>query len=278
LLLIARTRVVGIAVGVVAAVQAAMLPFAFIDTSHGVGWIHLIPLGDRIGQVPLQFAVQTLERRTTSTVGLVGGAILVVVVLLLIALGGDRRARHGATVGAVIAAAVLLAPLALGYVGEDYFLARNLLPAFTPLMVVIAAACVARRTRILGAVLAVALLALFGFATLDIAEHPDLQRPDWRKLARVLGTAPVTRAILAADGTAADPLKIFLPNVNWAADADGRDQRDRHRRRAETPEASVRRPGVGGRSTWDAAPAVCRLAAAALPGAGRERAAGSHPL
>jgi len=25
----------------------------------------------------------------------------------------------------------------------------------------------------------------------------------------------VTRAILAADGTAADPLKIFLPNVSW---------------------------------------------------------------
>ncbi len=34
-----------------------------------------------------------------------------------------------------------LAPIALGFLGQDYFLSRNVIPAFVPLVVVIAAAC-----------------------------------------------------------------------------------------------------------------------------------------
>jgi hypothetical protein len=42
-----------------------------------------------------------------------------------------------------------------------------------------------------------------------------LQRPQWRDVARVIGAAPVTRAILAAGGSPANPLKIYLPHVDW---------------------------------------------------------------
>ncbi|HJS96369.1 MAG TPA: glycosyltransferase family 39 protein, partial [Solirubrobacteraceae bacterium] len=46
----ARTRLAAGAVAVVAAVQVAMLPFALVDTGHGVGWIALIPRRTRIAQ------------------------------------------------------------------------------------------------------------------------------------------------------------------------------------------------------------------------------------
>src|SRR5205807_99774 len=41
------------------------------------------------------------------------------------------------------------------------------------------------------------------------------QRPDWRAVAHALGPTPVPRAVLAADGTTADPLKLYLPGVSW---------------------------------------------------------------
>jgi len=80
----------------------------------------------------------------------------------------------------------------------------------------VAAACVAPRTRWLGGALAVALLVFFSVTAVDVQTHPYLQRPDWRNVARALGPATVPRAILAADGSTADPLKIYLPGVAWA--------------------------------------------------------------
>lgn len=216
LLWTARTRIAAIAVGVVALVQAAMLPFAFTDTSHGVGWIASVPRVSRIGTAILEWGVSIMYRRATVTEGLEGGAILLVVVVALLVVGGDRPTREGAAVAGVIAGFVFLAPLALGLVGQDYFLSRNVIPAYVPLSIVVAAACVAPRTRLLGGALAVALLAMFSYAAINVQTHPYLQRPKWRNVARALGPATaVPRAILAADGTTANPLKIYLPGVSW---------------------------------------------------------------
>jgi hypothetical protein len=85
-----------------------------------------------------------------------------------------------------------------------------------PLAVVLAAACVAPRTRWLGGALALVLLAGFSIAALRVQTHAYLERPNWRGVARALGAAPVPRAVLAADGTTADALKIYMPHVNWA--------------------------------------------------------------
>jgi hypothetical protein len=118
-------------------------------------------------------------------------------------------------VAAAIAGFVILAPLALALIGQDYFLSRNEIPAFVPVAIVLAAACTAPRTRPVGAALAVGLIAMFSFAALYVQTHRFLQRPDWRGVARTLGPAVVPRAILAADGLTADPLKIYLPGVSW---------------------------------------------------------------
>jgi hypothetical protein len=61
----------------------------------------------------------------------------------------------------------------------------------------------------------VALLAVFCFATFEVQTDLRFERPDWARVARALGPASVPRAVLAADGTTADPLKVYLPGVSW---------------------------------------------------------------
>ncbi len=207
-------RVLG-AVAAVAAVQLAMAPFALIDTGHGTGWIAAVPRLHRIGMAALEWGVSILLRRSTIATGLLGAAALTVAVALLVTFAGDRRTRDGALVGAVIGGFVIVAPLILGLLGQDYFLSRNVIPAFIPLATALAAACSAPRARVLGGTLAVALLTMFSVSALIVQTVPSLQRPNWRNVARSLGPAPATRAILAADGTTADPLKIYLPGVQW---------------------------------------------------------------
>ena len=210
-----RQRAVLIAVGVVAAAQVAMLPFALIDTGHGPGWIAQHPLRNRVGQTALEWVVSLEYRRTTVAIGFLGAGALLVIGMLLLAFGGDDRSRRGAKVAAAIGGFAIAAPLVLALVGQDYFLSRNVIPAFIPLLTAVAIACAAPRARILGGALAIALLALFSVAAFDVQTRPYLERPNWRNVARALGDAPVTRAIIAADGFTADPLKIYMPGVNW---------------------------------------------------------------
>jgi len=159
--------------------------------------------------------VGIIYRRTTIPEGLIGGALLIAIVAGLIVFGGDRRTRRGAKVAAAIAGFVFLVPLALSLVGMDYFLSRNVIPAFVPLAALVAGACAVPRARLLGGALAVALLAIFSVAAVRVQTISYLQRPNWRSVAHALGPAPVQRAILVADGTTGNPLKLYLPRVNW---------------------------------------------------------------
>lgn len=274
LLWASRTRTVAVAVAVVAATQAAMVPFALLDASHGVGWIAAIPRLHRISNAASEWGVSILYRRATVLDGLLGATVLVVVLVLLLRLAGDRQTRVAATAGGVIAGCVMLVPLGLGLVGQDYFVSRNLIPAVIPLVTVVAAACAVPRARVLGGAVAVGLLAMFSVATVQVQSKPYLERPDWRNVARALGPASVPRAILAADGTTADPLKVYLPHVTWAephshqfliseVDVVGATKRlplmlDRHRAAGLGPRRSRRRP-LGSPVPRSLAPAGARL-------------------
>ena len=60
------------------------------------------------------------------------------------------------------------------------------------------------------------LLLVFTAATVEVQTHPFLQRADWRRVALALGPPSVPRVVLAAGGTTAQPLKIYLPGVGWS--------------------------------------------------------------
>jgi 4-amino-4-deoxy-L-arabinose transferase-like glycosyltransferase len=216
LLWTARTRLIAGALAVVAIVEAAMVPFALLDTGHGPGWIAAEPRVNRVSQAISEWGTSILYRRTPIALGLIAGTALVAIVTLLAVFGGDRRTRDAVRVGALVVAFVWVAPLALHYLGQDYFLSRNVMPAVVPLVVAIAAACAAPRARLLGGALAAALLAMFAFAAVRVQSHRYLERPNWEAVARALGSATVPRAIFAADGTTADPLKIYLPHAYWS--------------------------------------------------------------
>ena len=211
----ARRRAVGIAVGAVAAVQAAMLPFAFIDTGHGAGWIGATKITTRMSQAALEWAVSIEYRRTHLIIGYLGVLVLALVVAALLFWGGDRLTRRGAGIAAVIGGSVLLGPLAFAAVGQDYWLSRNVMPAVIPVVTLLAAACAAPRLRALGAALALGLATVFVLAAIHVQTHIGLERPDWRGVAHVLGPVTGPRAILAAGGPPDSPLKIYLPGVNW---------------------------------------------------------------
>jgi hypothetical protein len=90
------------------------------------------------------------------------------------------------------------------------------MPAVVPAAVLLATACLAPRARIFGAALAAVLLGLFCWSAIRVQTHPYLERPNWRSVADAIGPAAAPRVILAANGTTADPLKIYLPHALWS--------------------------------------------------------------
>ncbi len=217
----ARPRGLMLALAVIAVAQAAVLPLALSDTSHPLGWIKIFPLSVRIQQVPVDFGLGALYQSPIVTHGLLGAAVLAAIVLALLAAGGDRAERRGAAFAAAVAAVTLLVPVILAALGRDYLVPRNLMPAWIPLAVVLGAACTVPRARIVGAGLAIVLLAAFVIAGVRIAQNPQYQRPNWRGVAAALGAAPGPRAIVAYDGGfAAQPLTVYMPGIPWQSRPD----------------------------------------------------------
>lgn len=215
LLWVLRSRSAAAAVGAVALVELLIIPLAFIDSSHGVGWIGGEPLLGRLAGVPLEFSGSTLYRDLNNAQGLLLGAVVILVVGSILVLWGDQMTRRGAGIAAAIAGVGILIPLGMGLLGRDYFLARNLTPVWFPLVMVLAVACVVPRARPVGALLAVFAIAGSALWTLKVQTDSALQRPAWQALAQVIGRARTPRAVLAAGGASTDPLKVYLPRVKW---------------------------------------------------------------
>ena len=213
----ARNRAGVIAVGAVAIVQAAVLPLAVSDTTHPLNWINAFPLAVRIQQVPTEFGLGSLYQSSLVSYGLLAAAALSACLIALLLIGATRSQLIGAGVAAGLVVFVVLVPLVLAVLGRDYYVARNLMPAWIPLTVVIGAACTAPRARRSGAALAVAVLAVFVWAGIRIDDNPQYQRPNWRGVAAALGSPVGTRAVIAYDGTfATGPLAIYLHGISWS--------------------------------------------------------------
>jgi 4-amino-4-deoxy-L-arabinose transferase-like glycosyltransferase len=218
LLYVARNRASVIAVGVVGLVELSLIPLLVSHaTGSLLGFITQTPLGTRIQEVPVAFGLGPPFEASLMRFALPGAAVLAAILIVLLVVGAETDELRGAGVAAVLAAAVLLIPLAVALLGEDYYIERALLPAFVPLSIVVAAACTTRRLPIPGALLATILLAGFAYELVRIDTDAAYQRPDWRAVAGALGASPVQRAIVAYDGgMATDPLIIYLPGVPWS--------------------------------------------------------------
>jgi hypothetical protein len=200
-------------------VEVGLFPHVVPRLEHPAAFIVGVPLSERIQQVPVVFAANTLDQSGGGILGygLIGAALLAAIVIALLVIGASERELRGVAVAALLAAAVLGVPLLLALVGHDDYIARGLMPGWIPLAIVVAAACTAARARIAGAALAVALGALFVYAGIKIDSDHQFQRPDWRGVAAALGRSASTRAIVAYDGQfAAGPLSIYLPGIPWS--------------------------------------------------------------
>jgi 4-amino-4-deoxy-L-arabinose transferase-like glycosyltransferase len=213
-----RRRSTVIAVVVVAAVQLAMVPLAFGDTSGGLlYWLHQIPLTMRLQQIPTAFGASQLYLSPSVTWGPLGALILFILVVGLLAVGASRRERIGAARAGAIGAFVVIVPIALLLIGRDYVFSRNFIAAWVPLSVLVGAAVTVRRFRIIGVALFAALIVGFTWASVKIDGDTAYQRPAWRAVAAALGRPSVPRAIVTYGGNAAEqPLSIYLPNSTFS--------------------------------------------------------------
>lgn len=188
-------RRAALAVGATLAVSAPLLPLLLHQAAHGGGdWIGTIALGERLRGVGEQFVVGATGVKVEHAATVAGALVCAGLLLLVVRAGGSER-RGGLLALAVGGAAVAI-PIALAFVGPDYVLDKNLLPALVPLGVAVAAGMGAHRAGAAGLAAAVALCALslgvVGAMTFD----SDLQRADVRGAVRAMGEPAGTRAIV----------------------------------------------------------------------------------
>jgi uncharacterized membrane protein len=200
---------------IVAAMALLLAPLVIHQMSYGhAEWIGKFSLGHRIWETAATFVIGETgdiiggpERPTLALVPLALAAIA----LILLAIRGSREEKRAAavplTVGAVTVGVPLL--LATASVSKDFVLARNLLPALVPLLLVVAVGLTVRRARRFGAVLAGLLVAYSLVLSVWVNFDEELQRPDWQAVAEHLGEPEAPRAtVLWVLGEA--PLRYYL--------------------------------------------------------------------
>jgi uncharacterized membrane protein len=195
-----RSSFVGLAIAGLAAL--ALAPLAIHQMSYGhAEWISKFTLGHRLWETAATFASgetsDIIARPERPQLALVPLA-LALAALALLPLRGDRGERRAVAIPLAVSLAAIGIPLALAVVspGQDFVLARNLLPALVPLLVAVAIALSLPAARRLGTVLGALLVAYsLGFCVWASAA-PDLQRPDWSVVAERLGEPAAPRAIV----------------------------------------------------------------------------------
>jgi mannosyltransferase len=200
---------------IVVLMAAVLTPLVIHQMSYGhAEWIGKFTLGHRLWETAATFLVGETgdiiggpERPALAFVPLA----LAVAAFALLALRGERREKRAAAVPLVVAALTIGVPLllALPAASKDFVLARNLLPALVPLLLLVAIGFTVRRARRLGAVLAALLVVYSLVFSVWVNFDEELQRPDWQAVAEHLGEPEAPRAtVLWALGEA--PLRYYL--------------------------------------------------------------------
>jgi mannosyltransferase len=188
--------------GVLALFALALAPLAYHQMSVGhAEWIGEYSLGHRLGEAAGTFVtgetgdiIGELERPWLSIVPLA----LCCAAFALLLWRGRREERRAAALPFAVGACAVAVPVAVALLStsKDYVLARNLIPALVPLLIVVAVGLTLPRARRLGALVGSALLVYsLGFC-LAASTEPSLQRPDWDTVAAKLGEPSGPRAMV----------------------------------------------------------------------------------
>jgi mannosyltransferase len=215
LLLRRRGRATLAGLWIVLPMAVLLAPLVIHQMSYGhAEWIGKFSLGHRLWETGATFLVG-------ETGDIIGGPerplpaaaplALALAAFALLAVRGDRREKRAAGVPLAVAALTIGVPLLLAVTaaGKDFVLARNLLPALVPLLIVVAIGATVKRARRLGAVLAALLVAYSLVFSVWVNFDEELQRPDWQAVAEHLGEPEAPRAtVLWVLGEA--PLRYYL--------------------------------------------------------------------
>ena len=215
-----RSRSVQVAIGFVAVCGLALIPVIVRENRNGLShWIARYSLARRVKQIVPQFVIgfgsPAYDVLEPTAVAL---AVFGIVLLLTRRAGLGRR-------GALLAGALALGGLVLNLLlvagGIDDLLTRNVIALWIPAAIALAAGFSIARPRMLGVGAAAALCAIGMAAAVGVARTQDLQRPDWRKVAALLGTRPTGpaatggREILVQRYRDLEPLGLYLPGLKF---------------------------------------------------------------
>ncbi len=185
----------------IAALACLMLaPLAIHQASIGhAEWIGNFSLGHRLWETAATFVsgetgdIIGQPERPAMAFAPLG---LCLAAFWLLAARADREERRAAALPLLVGVVALGVPVALALISssKDYVLARNVLPALVPLLVVVAIATTLPSARRLGAAIGAALLAYSLAFCLWASAAPDMQRPNWDAVAARLGEPRTPRA------------------------------------------------------------------------------------
>src|SRR5436305_3076027 len=202
LLLRRRGRATFAGLWIVALTAAVLTPLVIHQMSYGhAEWIGKFTLGHRLWETAATFLVGETgdiiggpERPALAFVPLA----LSVAAFALLALRGDRREKRAAAVPLAVAALTIGMPLllALTAASKDFVLARNLLPALLPLLLVVAIGLTVGPAPRLGAALAALCVPYALVFAIYVNFDEELQRPDWQAVAEHLGATEAPPATL----------------------------------------------------------------------------------
>ncbi len=208
-------RAVQVAIGVVGLCGIALVPLALNQNATGhASWIAPIPLVPRLGQLIPQSLIGTGAPAGNVLEPL--AAAMVVVSFALLAFRADPLERRMGLAMGAIAIGGLVLNLLLVAVGIDDLITRNVLALWLPAALMVAAGLGARRAGVIGLLAAIVLCGTGVATAIGVAADRNLQRPDWRGVARVLGAQPQTdRVILVQHYRDLLPLSLYLPGLKF---------------------------------------------------------------
>jgi mannosyltransferase len=198
---VAGFAVVPIALIPLVATQGRLQDYAFVKGEA---------LAARVfAQVPKQWLVGYDAPAETAVV--IASALAALAGVWLAVSAARGRERRAATVGGAVGLAALAIALVMALLGADYYLSRYLLAGWLPLALVVAVGLSVRRA---GLAIAVALCALWIFVVISVNTRPELQRDDWRGIARAMGVPdPHGRAIVITPINGKLPLRLYVPRA-----------------------------------------------------------------